>query len=290
LDLQQLFLRQREPAFSAPQIDAWADQAVAFEVPRDEFKRLHEFINFYFPSTLVGVSNIPAEPTLFVGNHSLYGIDAIILVSEVFHHTDRCLRVTADRFFFQLGLGDFLLGRGVVLASPATCGALMEAGEDVVVYPGGAFESTKPEAQKYSLHWRERYGFVRMAARYGYSITPFGMIGPDDCYEHLLEGEELLETKPGKLLARLGLTDKLRKDLLPPVSRGVLGTPLPKPQPAFAAFGNPIAVPRFDSGEVPDDILRSVRQETAQRIDDLLRDMLLLRAQNQPSWLRRWFL
>ncbi len=285
-----MFLQHNDQPFSSAEIEAWAAQAVDFEVPRDEFERLHRLIQWYFPTTLVGLENIPPGPTLFVGNHSLYGIDAVILVSEMLHRTGRCLRVTADQFFFQIGLGEFMRKRGVVLANPRICSALMEAGEDIVVYPGGAFESTKPESLKYSLQWRERYGFVRMAARHGYTITPFGMVGPDDCYDHVLEGPALLESAPGRLLTRLGLTHSLRKDILPPVSLGLLGTPLPKPQPAFAAFGKAIAVPGGGGTEVAEDVLRTVRQETAQRIDELLHDMLLLRAQQQPGWLRRWFL
>jgi 1-acyl-sn-glycerol-3-phosphate acyltransferase len=285
-----LFLEKNDKPFSDAEIDAFINQALAFEIPRRDFEKLHQFIHFYFPTTIVGLENIPNEPTLFIGNHCLFGVDAIILVTEVFQQTGRCLRVTADQFFFQLTSGEFFQKRGIVLANPRICGALMDAGADLVVYPGGAYESTKPESQKYSLHWSQRSGFVRMAAQHGYHITPFGMVGPDDCYGHLLEGRDLLDTRPGKLLTRFGLTDKLRRDILPPLPSGMLGTLLPKPQPAFLAFGKPLAVPQFEGGEVPVDVLQSVRQETATRIDGLLRDMLLQRAQQQPGWPRRWLL
>lgn len=285
-----MFLQQSDHPFSAAQIEAWAAESTDFEVPRAEFERLHRVIRWYFPTTLVGLDNIPSGPTLFVGNHSLYGIDAVILVTEMLHGTGRFLRVTADKFFFQVGAGDFLRKRGVVLANPRICSALMEAGADVVVYPGGAYESTKPESQKYALRWRERYGFVRMAALHGYSITPFAMVGPDDCFRHLIEGRALLETPPFRFLSRLGLTHDLRRDILPPLPAGVYGTLLPKPQPAFAAFGQPLAVPRCDDGEVPAAVLRKTRRDTAQSIDQLLRDMLSLRASQRPGWPRRWFL
>jgi hypothetical protein len=158
-----------------------------------------------------------------------------------------------------------------------------------LVFPGGARESTKPEAEKYTLKWGDRYGFVRVAAQHGYNITPFGLVGPDDCYDHLLEGSELLNTRPGKLLGRLGLTKDVRPDLLPPITRGFLSTQLPKPQPSFLAFGETVEIPEHRGKKVPEAVLKSVRSETATKIDGLLRDMLLLRSQStkEASWLRR---
>ena len=41
---------------------------------------------------------------------------------------------------------------------------------------------------------------MRMAARIGSTITPFGLVGPDDFYEHLVESGEFLDSLPGNLL------------------------------------------------------------------------------------------
>lgn len=285
-----MFLQQTDSAFSDQEISTHIDQALAIQPPLGEYERLYRFVKVYFDPTVVGLDNIPDKPTLFVGNHALFGIDAFIMVPMVLHKTGRFLRGLADQLLFQLPIGDHLMKRGVVLANPKVCSALMKAGEDVLVFPGGSFESTKPETEKYSLLWRERHGFVRMAAEHGYDITPFGMVGPDDCYDHYLEGAELLETWPGKWLSKMGLTDDLRKDIIPPVSLGLLNTPMPKPQPSFLAFGDPIHVPPSFDEEVPLEVLTSVREETAARIDQLIGDMLLLRSQQKPGWLRRWFI
>ena len=39
---------------------------------------------------------------------------------------------------------------------------------------------------------RQRYGFVRMAALHGYNITPFGLVGPDDWFDHVVEGKDVV--------------------------------------------------------------------------------------------------
>jgi hypothetical protein len=161
----------------------------------------------------------------------------------------------------------------------------MEAGEDLLVFPGGSHESLKPASQKYTLQWRERYGFVRMAAQHGYNITPFGQVGPDDFYDHLIESDDFLDSILGKLLKKAGvITDAWREDLLPVIPRGMLSTLLPKPQPCYLAFGEPIEVPDYSAKKtVPKKVLNSVRQETSDSIHELLRDMLLLRAQETEN-------
>ena len=197
-----------------------------------------------------------------------------------------------DRLFFESPVGDLMTPYGMVLGHPKTCAALMKEGADLLVFPGGSAESTKPENQKYSLAWGERYGFVRMAAQNGYNITPFGLVGPDDCFEHLLEGRELLDTLPGRLLGKLGLTEGLREDVLPPIPLGLFATPLPKPQPSYLGFGKTIEVPDYRGKQVPQKVLSSVREQTAAQINGQLKDMLLLRSQSTGNIgrLRRWLL
>ena len=113
-----------------------------------------------------------------------------------------------------------------------------------------------------------------MAAQNGYNITPFGLVGPDDCFEHLLEGGELLDTLPGRLLGKLGLTEGLREDVLPPIPLGLFATPLPKPQPSYLGFGQTIEVPDYRGKEVPKKVLSSVRDQTAEQINEQLKNML----------------
>ena len=70
---------------------------------------------------------------------------------------------------------------------------------------------------------------------------PFGLVGPDEFYGHLMEGQELPDSALGRLLTRLGLLhEDIRSDILPPIPVGSLGTLFPKPQRCYLGFGQPV--------------------------------------------------
>jgi 1-acyl-sn-glycerol-3-phosphate acyltransferase len=173
---------------------------------------------------------------------------------------------------------------GGVMGHPQVCSALMEAGRDLIVFPGGARESVKPASERYELVWGERYGFVRLAARHGYTIMPFGMVGPDEFYGHLMEGEDLPDSRLGRLLSRLGvLTENTRSDLLPPVPLGALGTPLPKPQRCYIGFGDPIDLAAEKGKRLGKRRLQEIRGRVADQIETQLAELLFTREQHKGS-------
>ncbi len=272
----------QQAAFSNAEIAALIEQFLAIEGPNEKsFKRLNGFIQRYFSPTVVGLENIPDEPTLFIGNHAMFGLDGMILMPTVYHETGRFLRALADNAWFQTGTGEKMAASGMVLGHPEVCSALMEAGHDLLVFPGGAAEANKTAEEKYSLVWRERYGFVRMAAQHGYNITPFGMVGPDDWWDHAIEGRDLLNSRPVKLLQKLGVIGEIREDLMPPLPRGLFNTLIPKPERCFLAFGEPIEVPDCRGKKVPMAVQKSVREQTAGSVEELVGDMLKMRARNK---------
>ena len=253
-------------------------------------KRQYAVVKPYFSPTVVGLDNIPEEPTLFIGNHSMFALDAVIMLPTVYHEAGRFLRPMADNIWFGSMPGKKVAAGGMVLAHPDVCAALMEAGHDLLVFPGGAAEANKPEEERYSLVWRERYGFVRLAAKHGYNITPFGMVGPDEGWEHVIEGQDILHSKLLKLLQRMGLVGDIRDDILPPIPRGVFNTLVPRPQHCYLAFGEPVEVPdRRGKKGVSERIQKSIRKQTAASIESLVDEMLKMRALHRPeeSALRR---
>lgn len=249
-------------------------------------ERVYRFIKRYFSPTVVGLENIPEENTLFVGNHSGFGLDGFLICPILYHEGGRFVRAMGDNVLLQNPkVGDTLIKSGMIPAHPEVCGAMMEEGVDLLVFPGGAHEATKPESDKYTLLWKERYGFVRMAARHGYPITPFAVVGADDFYDQVIDRSEFADSLPGRLLKKAGvLTDDWREDMMPFIPKGVFSTLLPKPQHCYLAFGEPVTVPHYPDGKtVPKSVLNRVREETAASIDTMLRDMLLLRAQEKRN-------
>ena len=173
---------------------------------------------------------------------------------------------------------------GAVLAHPDVCSALMEAGHDLLVFPGGAAEANKTAQERYSLVWRERYGFVRMAAKHGYNITPFGMVGPDEGWEHVVEGHDILHSRLVKMLQGMGLIGDIRDDILPPIPRGLFNTLIPKPQHCFLAFGESIEVPdRRGKKGLSERIQKSTRKQTADSIESLVKEMLAMRTRHRSE-------
>lgn len=238
-----------------------------------------------------GVDNIPGQPCLFVGNHSLFALDGLVVATIMQQRYQRFLRPLGDKFLFtHPALEKALLARGAAMGHPAVCSALMAAGQDLLVFPGGAHEAVKPGRQRYQLQWKERYGFIRMAAEHGYTIMPFGIVGPDEFYSHLIESEDLPASLPGRLLRRLGLlTDDTRPDALPPLPLGALGTLLPKPQRCYLGFGQPVDLARFSKRKPGKVQQRKIREQVAGEIEEQLQQLLLLREQQrrEDSLLRR---
>jgi 1-acyl-sn-glycerol-3-phosphate acyltransferase len=284
---KNLFEKHESAAISEAEIDVTIAKARAVsEMGVLGSKPVYRLIQRYFSPTVVGLENIPREPTLFVGNHCLLGLDGFVVGPVLYYEANRFVRMMGDNIWLQNEtIGDTLINSGMIPGDPRACSAMMKDGQDLLVFPGGSHESLKPESQKYTLQWRERYGFVRMAAEHGYNITPFGLVGPDDFYDHLIESDEFLDSWLGKLLKRAGvITDAWREDLLPVIPRGMFSTLLPRPQPCYLAFGEPVSVQDCREGKtVSKALLRKVRQETSDRIHALLKDMLLLRTQQRDN-------
>ena len=112
------------------------------------------------------------------------------------------------------------------------CSRLLEAGEPVLVFPGGGREVMKHKGEKYKLVWKERVGFARLAIQHGVPIVPFASVGVEDMFEIVLDAEDLLNSPLGSLLRALRITEQpwfRHGEIIPPVDAGQ-GT-----QPAFRA-------------------------------------------------------
>jgi 1-acyl-sn-glycerol-3-phosphate acyltransferase len=267
------------------------EEALAIEkpsVPLQEFG--YSMLKRMYKPELVHSCNIPDEPCLFIGNHSLFALDGMIIAPVMYHEEGRFLRPLGDRFLWNSTTESLLLNQGAVIGHPVVCSALMEAGKDLLVFPGGAHEATKTAAEKYTLQWKERHGFVRLAAKHGYTIMPFAMVGPDEFYSHLLEGEDIPDTAVGQLLTRMGLlNENTRPDMLPPIPRGALGTLIPRPQRCYVQFGEPVRLAEHKGKRTGKKKLLEIRDGVAAQIEEMLSELLLLREQNRgkDGFLRR---
>ena len=185
-------------------------------------------------------------PTLFIGNHQLYGfLDLPMLVEEVYRQTGSLVRGLAHPVAFPTnrnasgnegrggGGGGFVDFEtfGAVPVNPRALFKLMQRGEPALLYPGGvreAFKSTK-KGEAYKLFWpdeEETSDFARVAARFNATVVPVAAIGAEDGFEMLLDADELLE------LPYFGQR----------VAEGAKKTPVGRPGERFVS---PVSVPKL---------------------------------------------
>ncbi|MCB9639999.1 MAG: acyltransferase family protein [Myxococcales bacterium] len=226
-----------------------------------------------------GWENIPEDrPLLFVGNHTLFGIlDAPFLWVGLFREKGIVLRGLGDKLHFQIpGWRELMNRYGIVLAEPAQCSRLMEKGEAILVFPGGAREVTKRKGERYQLIWKERRGFARLAVQHGCTIVPFASVGIEDMFHVVLDGDEVAASPVGGLLERL----RIRKDVLMPlaVGKGPLG--LPRLQRLYFHFGPAIHTKGLDPQD--EDAVWSVRETTRLSIEESI-EMLRQKQRQDPK-------
>ncbi|MGO4613489.1 lysophospholipid acyltransferase family protein [Nocardia sp. 2YAB30] len=186
-----------------------------------------------------GLENLPVDgPVLLVGNHNLMGgIDAPLLLPEVLRRRGRLIRGLAENVLINVpGLRHLLHYYGAVRGTRGNCLALLRRGEVVMVFPGGGREAVRRKNEKYLLKWEGRTGFARMAIEAGAPIVPVAMIGVDDAYDIVVDGDHPVLRPLRSTVEALGLSP----DLTPPLIRGVGPTVIPRPERFYFSVGAPI--------------------------------------------------
>ena len=227
-----------------------------------------------------GLENVPREgPAVLAGNHAMYGLDLPMLVLGIERETGRLPRGLGDHVHFKVpGWGDLLTRFGAVDGTPENARALLEAGELVLVFPGGAREVAKRKGEKYELQWKDRLGFVRLAAEAGCPIVPFGAVGGDDAYDVAIDADNPLYAPLRALLGRLGMRD----DFLWPISTGLGPTALPKPQRLYFSFAEAVDAAGLGGRANDETSLRPVRDRVRDAVEGEI-DRLLEERERDPD-------
>jgi len=253
----------------------------------------------------MGLENVdPSHPAMFVGNHTLFGLqDVPHILVELQRVHGIFPRSLGDHRHFEVPLWrDFLIAFGCVEGTRENCTALMRAGQHLMVFPGGGREVFKRKNEAYQLIWKERIGFVQMAASFGYPIVPFASLGADESL-HIVEdadaimnspignllrafgadkylkgGEELMNSPIGNLLRAFG-ADKYLKggEELPPLVSGLGLTPIPEPVRFFFSFGRPIPTTPYRHRVEDTAAMHELRAEVAASIEAQLEQLQRVR-------------
>ncbi|RAL38181.1 hypothetical protein DM860_000875 [Cuscuta australis] len=203
-----------------------------------------------------GLAGIPQEgPVLVVGYHMMLGTELVPLVSRFLLEKGIVLRGIGHPLMFsrqkeggslpELSSYDPFRYMGAVPVSASNFFKLMSSNSHVLLYPGGMREALHRKGEEYQLFWPEQSEFVRMAARFGAKIVPFGVVGEDDVGELLFDYHDLMKIPYFKNSIQK-LTDEvvnLRNDVQGELANQDVHLPiiLPKlPGRFYYYFGKPI--------------------------------------------------
>ncbi|MFJ4650006.1 lysophospholipid acyltransferase family protein [Nocardia sp. NPDC088792] len=234
----------------------------------------------WFSPRFYGMENFPEQgPVLLVGNHSLAGgTDAPLLAHEILVRHDRLVRGLAENVLIDVpGLRDVLHRWGIVRGNRHNCTTLLEQGEAVAVFPGGGREAMRGKGQKYKLLWEGRTGFAHMAIAAGAPIVPIAMVGGDDIYDIVFDGDHPAMRPLRAAVTGLGL----RASLTPPLIRGLGPTLVPKPERFYYALGTPIDTSPWRDAADPHEAAEELKAVVKKSLEGELEFLLAERARDR---------
>uniref|UniRef100_A0A7N0UW96 Acyltransferase n=1 Tax=Kalanchoe fedtschenkoi TaxID=63787 RepID=A0A7N0UW96_KALFE len=150
-----------------------------------------------------GLAGLPSlGPVLYVGYHMLLGLELVPLVSRILIERNIHVRGVAhplmfdrkkDGFLPELSTYDSFRLMGAVPVSAKNFYRLFSSNSHVLLYPGGMREALHRKGEEYKLFWPNQSEFVRMAARFGATIVPFGTVGEDDLGEVFFDYDDIVK-------------------------------------------------------------------------------------------------
>jgi 1-acyl-sn-glycerol-3-phosphate acyltransferase len=226
-----------------------------------------------------GLQTLPGDGRfLLVGNHTQFiGGEVLLIPHFVRRAIGTRVRPLADRRFGQnprFGR-DLMTAYGGVIGAPETARELMRHNETILVFPGGGREIAKFKGEEYTLNWRGRSGFARIAVENNYPIVPVGLVGGDDVYKSLVSRDSAL----GRLSQTISTGLAGNADMAMPLMRGIGPTLIPRPQRMYLHFGEPIDTTK-PKRESTQNWVASVRKSTQQSLETILTDLLAIRAED----------
>ena len=240
----------------------------------------------FFETKVVGAENIPEGPVLFISNHSTNAADTAVILPELQRAAGRMVRGMNDEgFYHNPRMRKFMLSTGAVMGHPKVGQVLFAADKDILLYPGGAHEANKDLSERYTIKWKKRTGFVRMAAKAGVPIVPVGLVGPDEWFDRYMDRGDVADSWLGPILRKAGVSEEfMQSDHMPPIPRGLYGSVLiPKPQKNYLAIGEPIATSRFKGKAISQKDQEKIRDIAKERLEGCISEMLLLQAQDRKN-------
>lgn len=213
---------------------------------------------------------------LAVSNHGLFALESASLSIGVWDASRRALRGLGDHVLYATLAQRKVLARvGGVDGTPENAHLLLTRGEICWACPGGAREALAAAKDRYRLFWDGHHGFVKAALRAGVPLVPLAVIGSEELYRQLLDGDSVRATAFGRWVERT-----FGEKYVTPLYLG-LG-PLPFPVKLYFLAGDPIEPPPGASADDPDDV-RALHARVVAAEEELVSRALAWRREDQAS-------
>jgi 1-acyl-sn-glycerol-3-phosphate acyltransferase len=134
---------------------------------------------------VIGLEHIPTEgPALIVFTHSLATYDIFLLGATLFLEKKRLIVSLADRLIFKTPLlADAARFMSAVPGDPTVARQLLDEGRLLGVAPGGMREALRPSTHRYTLDWKNRTGFAKLALEAKVPVVLAACPRADDLYD-----------------------------------------------------------------------------------------------------------
>ncbi|KAK8508766.1 hypothetical protein V6N12_034871 [Hibiscus sabdariffa] len=237
-----------------------------------------------------GLAGVPNEgPVLLVGYHMLMGFELACLVEAFLREKKTMVRGIAHPELFwgklqsssdEFGFSDWVKVMGALPLAANYFFKALSSKSHVLLYPGGACEALHYKGEAYKLFWPDQPEFVRMAARFGATIIPFGTVGEDDVAELVIDYNDWMKIPVINERIKESIRDgiRIRDETKGEVANQNLFMPwmLPKiPGRFYYLFGKPIELKgREDllkNREETKELYLQVKSEVERCIDYLLK-------------------
>jgi 1-acyl-sn-glycerol-3-phosphate acyltransferase len=260
-------------------IDAIMNPPERVQTMRRAVDTLHDglepLVDLYRPY-VDGLHTLPKDGRfLLVGNHTQFGVEAILIPHYVRRAIGTRVRPLAERRMGQMRgvAGDLFAAYGAVVGAPETARELMRHNESILVFPGGGREIAKFKGEENTLRWEGRAGFARVAVENTYPIVPVALAGADDVYRSLITREG----RWGQVSQRLSRKLFGRNDMALPLLHGVGPTLIPRPQRMYLRFAAPIDTTK-PARVSEEKWVATVKRNTQESLERALADLLAIRS------------
>ncbi|XLS97411.1 hypothetical protein HN51_040146 [Arachis hypogaea] len=170
---------------------------------------------------------------------------------------------------------------------------LLKNNSHILLYPGGQREALHYKGEEYKVIWPDHPEFVRMAARFGTTIVPFGTVGEDDIADILLDFNDLAkipyfieyvrELQRGLVKFKDEISGEVAsRDIAPPLI-------LPKlPGRFYYLFGKPISTKGIENMLKDREAANKLYLQIKSVVENNMGYLLKKRLRNRLAWMQNY--